>query len=181
MGSSGLAPQQHGPGRVQACGPRPPVPEVHLGRFRGAALERTLARYINGTIEAAQVILELIELAKEMRDAPKRGDDLGCTLRESAQVPPDFERFWECYPRKVGRRKALGAWAQSEGKRPAIEQLIGRVEAQASSAQWMEGVIPNPSTWLDEQRWEDELPRASTRRTTIEIDPIRKAQIAALD
>src|SRR5690606_22242003 len=40
-------------------------------------LERTLLRYQNRTIEAAQVILELIEMAKEMRDAPKRGAALG--------------------------------------------------------------------------------------------------------
>ena len=47
-------------------------------------LERTLLRYQNRTIEAAQVILELIELAKEMRDAPKRGDALGLTEDELA-------------------------------------------------------------------------------------------------
>jgi type I restriction enzyme R subunit len=47
-------------------------------------LERTLLRYQNRTIEAAQVIMELIELAKEMRDAPKRGDALGLTEDELA-------------------------------------------------------------------------------------------------
>lgn len=47
-------------------------------------LERTLLRYQNRSIEAAQVILELIEMAKEMRDAPKRGDDLGLTEDELA-------------------------------------------------------------------------------------------------
>ena len=39
---------------------------------------------MNRTIEAAEVILELIELAKEMRDAPKRGDDLGLSEDELA-------------------------------------------------------------------------------------------------
>ncbi len=47
-------------------------------------LERTLLRYQNRTIEAAQVIMELIELAKVMRDAPKRGDALGLTEDELA-------------------------------------------------------------------------------------------------
>ncbi len=47
-------------------------------------LERTLAAYQNRTIEAAQVILELIEMAKGMRDAPKRGEALGLSEDEMA-------------------------------------------------------------------------------------------------
>ena len=47
-------------------------------------LERTLLAYQNRTVEAAQIILELIDLAKEMRDAPKRGDALGLTDDELA-------------------------------------------------------------------------------------------------
>ena len=40
-------------------------------------LNNTLLRYQNRTIETAQVIVELIEMAKVMRDAPKRGETLG--------------------------------------------------------------------------------------------------------
>lgn len=47
-------------------------------------LEATLLRYQNRTLEAAEIILELIELAKQMRDAPKRGDALGLSNDELA-------------------------------------------------------------------------------------------------
>lgn len=47
-------------------------------------LERTLLAYQNRTLEAAQVIAELIELAKTMRDSPKRGEELGLTEDELA-------------------------------------------------------------------------------------------------
>jgi len=47
-------------------------------------LERSLLAYQNRTLEAAEVILELINMAKEMRDAPKRGDELGLTDDELA-------------------------------------------------------------------------------------------------
>jgi type I restriction enzyme, R subunit len=47
-------------------------------------LERTIRRYQNRTIEAAQVILELIELAKEMREAKSSGEKLGLTEDEVA-------------------------------------------------------------------------------------------------
>jgi len=47
-------------------------------------LEKSVRRYQNRAIEAAQVIEELIELAKEMRAAQKRGEELGLTNDELA-------------------------------------------------------------------------------------------------
>ena len=47
-------------------------------------LEQTLGRYQNRAIEAAQVIEELIELAKEMREANARGEKLGLSEDELA-------------------------------------------------------------------------------------------------
>ncbi|MFO0750879.1 MAG: type I restriction endonuclease subunit R [Myxococcota bacterium] len=47
-------------------------------------LEKSIHRYQNRAIEAAQVIEELIDLAKEMRAAEKRGEDLGLTTDELA-------------------------------------------------------------------------------------------------
>jgi type I restriction enzyme R subunit len=47
-------------------------------------LEKFVRRYQNRAIEAAQVIEELIELAKEMRAAQKRGEELGLTSDELA-------------------------------------------------------------------------------------------------
>ena len=47
-------------------------------------LDQTLRRYQNRAIEAAQVIEELIELAKEMREANERGERLGLSEDELA-------------------------------------------------------------------------------------------------
>ncbi len=47
-------------------------------------LERTLHRYQNRTVETAQVIEELIELAQEMREANARGEELGLSEEELA-------------------------------------------------------------------------------------------------
>ena len=47
-------------------------------------LEKSVHRYQNRAIEAAQVIEELIELAKDMREAGKRGEKLGLTTDELA-------------------------------------------------------------------------------------------------
>lgn len=47
-------------------------------------LEKTIRRYQNRTIEATRVIVELIELAKQMREAKLRGEQLGLSEDEEA-------------------------------------------------------------------------------------------------
>jgi type I restriction enzyme R subunit len=47
-------------------------------------LEASIRKYQNRTIEAAQVIAELIELARQMREGQKRGTILGLTDDEVA-------------------------------------------------------------------------------------------------
>ncbi len=47
-------------------------------------LDQSLRRYQNRAIEAAQVIEELIELAKQMREADRRGEELGLSADEVA-------------------------------------------------------------------------------------------------
>ncbi len=57
---------------------------VVQARLFSEMLEQTLKRYQNRAIEAAQVIEELIQLAKDMREANARGQDLGLTEDELA-------------------------------------------------------------------------------------------------
>jgi type I restriction enzyme R subunit len=55
-----------------------------LSRSFAEMLEKTIRRYQNRTIEAAQVIIELVELAREMREAKSRGEKLGLSEEEEA-------------------------------------------------------------------------------------------------
>lgn len=54
------------------------------GRSFSEMLEKTIRKYQNRAIEAAQVIEELIALAKEMQAAQRRGEDLGLNEDELA-------------------------------------------------------------------------------------------------
>jgi type I restriction enzyme, R subunit len=47
-------------------------------------LDSTIKRYQNNLITSAQVIQELIEIAKEIKEADRRGEDLGLDFREYA-------------------------------------------------------------------------------------------------
>jgi len=57
---------------------------VVQGRSFAEMLERTIRKYKNQAIESAKVIEELIELAKEIREAHKRGEKLGLSEDELA-------------------------------------------------------------------------------------------------
>jgi len=70
----------------------------------------------------------------------------------------DFERFWAIYPRKVGKGYAHTCFLRAV-KKTTIEILLAAVENQQTWPEWVrEGgrFIPNPSTWLNQERWNDE-------------------------
>jgi type I restriction enzyme R subunit len=53
-------------------------------RLFSQMLEECIRKYQNRAIETAQILQELIDLAKRMREADKRGEDLGFTTEELA-------------------------------------------------------------------------------------------------
>ena len=53
-------------------------------RLFSQMLEESIRKYQNRAIETAQILQELIDLAKQMREADKRGQDLGFTTEELA-------------------------------------------------------------------------------------------------
>jgi hypothetical protein len=69
----------------------------------------------------------------------------------------NFELFWNAYPRKVGKKKAQEAFKKVKID---IQLIISSIEKQKKSDQWLKDggqYIPYPSTWLNQERWNDEL------------------------
>ena len=69
-----------------------------------------------------------------------------------------FDAFWSVYPKKTGKEAARKAFKKIP--KSAHPLLVPAVEAQKKSRQWMEDngrFIPNPATWLNQGRWEDEV------------------------
>ena len=68
-----------------------------------------------------------------------------------------FADFWSAYPKKVGKGAALKAFKKL--KASAYPLLVPAIERQKRSAQWQKDggqYIPNPATWLNQERWLDE-------------------------
>jgi hypothetical protein len=80
--------------------------------------------------------------------------------REEKPKDEDFDRFWAEYPRKVGKKDAQKAWKKLKPSKSLVDKMINAVEEQKRSDQWNRGggrYIPNPSTWINQGRWDDEL------------------------
>jgi hypothetical protein len=77
-------------------------------------------------------------------------------------VSDAFARWWECYPKKVGKEAARKAFEKVKAE-PQV--LIDAVERQKGCEQWRKEngrYIPNPATWLNQGRWEDEVDSVNT-------------------
>lgn len=70
--------------------------------------------------------------------------------------PELFDKFWEAYPRKVGKKAAVKAFAKfDEAKqRAAIADVEKRTRMRAWSGN--KKLIPHAATFLNGERWEDD-------------------------
>lgn len=64
-----------------------------------------------------------------------------------------FNEFWNSYPTKTGKDKALSAWKK---KKPNVDEVLNALVWQIESDKWRKGYIPNPATYINEGRWKDE-------------------------
>ncbi|WP_207758469.1 hypothetical protein [Glutamicibacter halophytocola] len=81
--------------------------------------------------------------------------------------PADFTRFWEIYPRRGGKGAACTAFIKAK-KRANVETIIAGAERLRDDPNLPEGkLIPMPSTWLNQDRWEDDPlpPRADLSKS----------------
>lgn len=95
---------------------------------------------------------------------------------ESAEAPSEpeppkpsplerrFAAFWAVYPKKVGKGAAEKSFAKYKPDDELTATMIQAVQAARRSEQWQKDggqYIPNPATWLNQKRWEDEIQPAA--------------------
>lgn len=99
----------------------------------------------------------------QYREVKVRSDQDRVGEKEAADKPPtrtsdnNFDRFWQAYPRKVGKGAAQKAFSKI---REPLDVLLAALEQQKYGDQWTRDggrYIPNPATWLNQERWQDEV------------------------
>ena len=72
-----------------------------------------------------------------------------------------FNRFWKAYPKKVGKGAAERSFKKYKPNEVLLVAMLEALKLQRRSDQWQRDggqYIPNPATWLNQKRWEDEAP-----------------------
>ena len=74
--------------------------------------------------------------------------------------PEGWAEFWEAYPSRVGKRAALKSWRKLRPSAALRVKILTAVAAAKKSEKWTKDrgqYIPNPATWLNQGRWDDEV------------------------
>ena len=68
-----------------------------------------------------------------------------------------FDEFWDEYPKKIEKKKAKQKW-KSRNLDCIADQIIEDIKTRkAKDRKWLDGYIPNPTTYINGDRWEDEI------------------------
>lgn len=66
-----------------------------------------------------------------------------------------FLTFWNLYPKKVEKQKAEQKWRRLSPETQAV--ILKDLPERIKSDQWQKGFILNPMTYLNGERWNDEI------------------------
>lgn len=99
-----------------------------------------------------------LRTANVPQTVPRIGKDrLGKDRIGKSNQPNGFDEFWVKYPKKVGKGAAEKSWVKLT---PPLDDVLTAIEKQKQTDQWSKDsgkFIPNPATWLNQRRWEDEV------------------------
>lgn len=115
-------------------------------------------------VQPSAEVLNFEELSPKMtrRGGEGRGRELktSSTASRSTEAEAAFARFWEAYPRKVGKGEARKAWAKLAKTDLDLEQVIAGAARYRDDPMRKRKDIEytkHPGPWLNAERWTDQL------------------------
>jgi uncharacterized protein YdaU (DUF1376 family) len=78
-----------------------------------------------------------------------------------------FELFWAAYPKKEGKGACRRWWKDHKPDDVLLGLMLAKIEQAKLTQKWNEQggkFIPMPSTWLNQERWEDEYTASLHRK-----------------
>lgn len=69
-----------------------------------------------------------------------------------------FEKFWKIYPKKQDKQKTIKWFNKHQPNEELLKTILEKVELFKQTKQWQnKQYIPMPTTWLNGERWNDEI------------------------
>ena len=89
-------------------------------------------------------------------------------------LPNEFGNWYHSYPRKVGRKDALRAWRKIKPTSEPAASMTRAIRNQVAQHHFQNGqgedFVPNPATWLNQGRWDDEIAESPQARKDRELE-----------
>ena len=118
---------------------------------------------------------------REETDKEEEEESTPTPLRDISEEDSAFERFWAAYPKRYGKAKARRAFHAAADRLPPIDDLLAALGRQKGSEAWAEEggrFVPAPATWIEDERWTDELPgESSEKKEAASPRPMRAASL----
>ena len=140
------------------------------GNYNKSAYDRT-AWY--AVTEKGKCIFQKgkMEITKMANRNPEKGEPIPNTInntinntisrkRDVKVIPPGFDEFYQAYPRHASKAPACKAWAKLKPDDELRQRILSDVRRRVQG-EWKgkdKQYIPHPSTYLNQRRWEDEIP-----------------------
>lgn len=83
----------------------------------------------------------------------------------NGELEKRFTQFWKEYPKKVGKGAARKSFERIKPSEQLIERMLSTIGQQKKTEQWQNEsgkYIPHPATWLNGERWTDEVEHKET-------------------
>ena len=79
-----------------------------------------------------------------------------------------FEEFWERYPRRIGKKRANEYWHRKTITAETFKEIMAGLDRYIE-LDWKGknmDYIPHPSTWINQERWKDEVINGKLGKST---------------
>lgn len=93
-----------------------------------------------------------------LEEGKKSKEKIKSPSAKSQEPDEAFDTFWRLYPKKVSKSDAVKAWVKIDAA--LIPAIMGSLAKHCGCEQWVKDdgkFIPNAATWLNKQKWEDEV------------------------
>lgn len=91
------------------------------------------------------------DASKSTRPRQKSGEP----VKLSPEAEQRFAAFWDAYPVHKDKQQARLRWAQINPTDELLAEILAAIAKLKKSDDWQRDIIPLPSTFLRNRRWED--------------------------
>lgn len=138
----------------------------------------TISEWVKALKDAGFIDVEILDkttrrLYLTLREKPKgvsgkaeahpsgKAEDNNTSINTKLNTTTRFAEFWGLYPKKTEKKKAEAKWNRLGIK--IQDTILADLPKRKACDQWKRGFVPNPMTYLNGERWNDDIPAEPQR------------------